>query len=424
MIDLCLFDLDNTLLRTDDLDVIRPQGVGKQADQAYAAELLHSFGDPAPRYIYAPAHLDALKARWPQMKMGIFTRAPRAYAQVLLQAAYPNMHWDVGIGYEDVAYGLWKPNGEGIRLAMQRMGIADPRRVVMVGDESADVKAAYNAGCYTVLDKASWPNDWRNWDNYKHWDALKLLPDAVIEFPRTLHQVLEDIESYALNLEWQFNNSMDDSHQPSFCEFSHIFPREVGEGNTRVKISFAGRHFSNWPSVAARLQWHALTHNIHAHKDAQQFPAQWCNSVYAYVRRTFPLLSFLDSTVTVAAIPARPGRSPRMQYFIAQLQNDFRQREPLGTTHDAVQFSTTLLSYRNGVRSHSGEHLKRVPRFENVRDHLVVTNPADVGGKDFVILDDVCTSGATLMYAHKRLMDAGARSVALFALSKNVSNVL
>ena len=59
-----------------------------------------------------------------------------------------------------------------------------------------------------------------------------------------------------------------------------------------------------------------------------------------------------------------------------------------------------------------------------MRDHLVVTNPADVGGKDFVILVDVCTSGATLMYAHKRLMDAGARSVALFALSKNVSNVL
>ncbi|MDO0787993.1 HAD hydrolase-like protein [Xanthomonas campestris pv. campestris] len=424
MFDLCLFDLDNTLVRTNDLEDIRPKGVGKQGDIAYAAELRQRFGDPALRYIYAPEHLNALKARWPDMKMGIFTRAPRAYADVVVGSAYPHFKWDVGVCYDDVPPGLWKPNGEGIRMAMRSMGIVAPQSVVMVGDESADVKAAYNAGCYTVLDKAAWPDDWRQWDNTKHWDALKLLPDAVLGFPKTLHQVLEDIEAYALPLEWEFNNSLGRARHPSFELINHFYPHEMGEGKVPVKISVAGRHFSEYASLQSRRAWHALTQSLHANKTSQVFPVQWCNTVNAFVRDSFPALLLLNQSVTVAAIPARPTRPPRLQYFVEQLRQYFLQRPALGPNHGAVQFSNALLSYRDGVKSQSGDHLNRLQRFENVRDHLVVTDPANVRGRDFVIIDDVCTTGATLMYAHKRLKEAGARNVVLLALSKNVSDVL
>lgn len=423
MFDLCLFDLDNTLLRTDDLEDIRRQGVGQQGNAFYKAELSRRFGQPAARYIYTPAHLGALKSRWPQMKFGIFTRSPEVYATALLSAAYPGFNWEAGAAYEMVPKGCHKPNGWGIRACMRQVGVADPSRVVMVGDESADVKASYNAGCYVVLDKSSWPH--MRWDGRKHWDALALIPDAVIDGPDELFFVLNDIEAYAPHLEWAFNKSCDVSRQPRFSSVNHFYPRELGEPEkAKEEIHSAGRHFSEYKSLDDRRAWHVLTHNIHAHKEVQVFPPQWCQTVYEFIRKSFPLLSLLNQSVTVAAIPPRPGRLPRLQHFIAQLRSDFMGRSPLGGTHEAVKFSTDLLAYTDGVRSHSRERLNGLERFENVREHLIVTNPASAQGRDFVIIDDVCTSGATLMYAKKRLVEAGARNVSLLALSKNVSDVL
>jgi len=423
MFDLCLFDLDNTLLRTDDLEDIRTRGVEQQSSPAYKTELLRRIGDPVNRFIYTPAHLTALRARWPQMKFALFTRSPEAYAVTLDGVAYPDFNWDTGVVYETVPRGCHKPNGWGIRECMRQCGIVDPRRVVMVGDEAVDVKSAYHAGCWAVLDKASWPRG--NWDGRKHWGALELVPDAVIGGPDELYAVLADIEAYAPHLEWEFNGSQDSSHQSRFSSVNHFYPREVGEPDrAKEEIHSAGRHFSDYESLDSRRIWHALTHNIHMHKEAQVFPVQWCNTVYSFVRKRFPYLRLSNQSVTIAAIPQRPLRLPRMQYFVAQLQRDFGGRASLGMTHDAVHFSTTLLSYGQGVRSQSGDHLGRVDRFMNVRDHLFVTDPASVRGRDFVIIDDVCTSGATLMYAKKRLIEAGARNVQLLALSRNISEIL
>lgn len=423
MFDLCLFDLDNTLLRTDDLNEIRLRGVAEKDDPAYRAELLRQIGSPSERYIYTPAHLADLKARWPKMKFGIFTRSPYAYAQALNNLAYPSFPWDAAVTYENTPKGFHKPNGWGINECMRRVGIDEPRRVVMVGDEAVDVKAAYHAGAWVVLDKSSWPH--MSWDGRKHWGALELIPDAIITGPDELALVLSDIEAYAPHLEWELNESLDDSHQARFSSNNHFYPREVGEPEKAMeKINSAGRHFSEYASLDNRRAWHALTKSIHLHKESSSFPVHWCNTVYAFVRKSFPLLSFASQSITIAAIPARPGRVPRMQHFIEQLRDYFQARRALGRTHSAIQFSTNLLSYAAGVRSQSGEHLNRIERFENVRDHLVVTDPESVRGRNFVIIDDVCTSGATLMYAKKRLMQAGALDVQLLALSKNVSEIL
>ena len=346
------------------------------------------------------------------MKFALFTRSPEAYAVTLDGVAYPDFNWDTGVVYETVPRGCHKPNGWGIRECMRQFGIVDPKRVVMVGDEAVDVKSAYHAGCWAVLDKASWPH--MKWDYKKHWSALELVPDAVIDGADELIAVLADIEAYAPHLEWHFNDSMDESRQSRFAPVNHFYPREVGEPDkAKEEIHSAGRHFSGYESLDKRRAWHALTQSIHLHKEAQVFPVQWCNAVYSFVRKKFPLLRFLNQSVTIAAIPPRPLRLPRMQHFVAQLQGHFVGRNPLGKTHEAVQFSANLLSYKHGVRSQSGDHLGRVERFTNVRDHLFVTDPASVRGKDFVIIDDVCTSGATLMYAKKRLIEAGARNVQL-----------
>ena len=68
------------------------------------------------------------------------------------------------------------------------------------------------------------------------------------------------------------------------------------------------------------------------------------------------------------------------------------------------------------------------PRFPgrfNVRDHLIVHEKAVVAkGGHFLIIDDVSTTGSTLIYADKYLKEAGATLVTCFSIAMNVSNVL
>lgn len=54
------------------------------------------------------------------------------------------------------------------------------------------------------------------------------------------------------------------------------------------------------------------------------------------------------------------------------------------------------------------DHRKRE---QNVRDCFAATNPKRIQGADIVLIDDVTTTGATLLEARKTLLNAGARSV-------------
>jgi ComF family protein len=56
--------------------------------------------------------------------------------------------------------------------------------------------------------------------------------------------------------------------------------------------------------------------------------------------------------------------------------------------------------------------LDRVERLANVAGAFVVAKPAAVKGRDVILVDDVCTTGATLRAVSRALRDAGAASVA------------
>lgn len=60
----------------------------------------------------------------------------------------------------------------------------------------------------------------------------------------------------------------------------------------------------------------------------------------------------------------------------------------------------------------------------NVRDHLFVRAPDAVAGKKFLVIDDVSTTGATLLYAMKYLLEAQARSVDCFSIAQTISDPL
>jgi len=61
--------------------------------------------------------------------------------------------------------------------------------------------------------------------------------------------------------------------------------------------------------------------------------------------------------------------------------------------------------------------LGRAERFSNLKDAFVCRDSALVRGKKIILIDDVCTTGATLGECKKVLMSAGAAKVAALVLA-------
>lgn len=70
---------------------------------------------------------------------------------------------------------------------------------------------------------------------------------------------------------------------------------------------------------------------------------------------------------------------------------------------------------------HTGSQVKtasRWERLENIQGAFAVTCPDLVAGRHIVLVDDVCTTGATLDACARVLKDAGAQSVLAIALAR------
>ena len=67
---------------------------------------------------------------------------------------------------------------------------------------------------------------------------------------------------------------------------------------------------------------------------------------------------------------------------------------------------------------HAQHNLTRKERFENVKGAFV--SKKEVSGKRIVLVDDICTTGATFVEASKSLYEAGALDVKCFSLSKKL----
>jgi len=419
MFELCLFDLDDTLVRTEDLQNIR-EGGKNNASEEYALRLREALAtrSKGDRHVYSPALLDKIRVNFPDLKLGVFTRAPRSYASTVLDWAYPSFKWDIVVAYEDVK--RRKPHGEGIDLAMQEFGILSNEHLpatMLVGDNSWDIRSAYNCGCIAVLDKSAWPSTRRS----EHWRALELVPDAIITAPEELLDVLASPEGFLPELERVVDGNVPRKGKPRFDKLGHFVAKAAGGDNTSHQIHICGRLFPHYESVVFRQQSHELTRSIEDNKNSEIFPVEWISTVRTFIMDQYPAF-FGAVNIKVAVVPHRPERTPRLEHFLAQLEASLREN-PIAkrnvTTHPG------LLAYKNGVKSQHGEHLGRDDRFINVRDHLFVQTPEQIQpNASFLIIDDVVTTGASLIYAHKYLKDAGAINVKCLAIAKNVGDVL
>lgn len=411
MLELCLFDLDNTLVKTDDLKEVR-EACKNNADLTRLTALNGLIRLDANRRIYSLLFLKSVREKFPNLKLGIFTRAPRSYTNAVLTWAYPGFTWDVVVSYEDVK--PTKPYGNGVHLAMGLVGIERTERVVLIGDTDVDVKAGYNAGCLVAVDKQAWPFRYLN----EHWRALDLMPDAVIENQHQVLELLGDHRPFLPNLERLLEGgALTQSRR--YVTVGYFVPREAEEDRQRYAISLAGRSFSRHAAVELRREDSLLSSSIEDNKSSTEFPAVWIEAVRDFIGLTFRAL-YRARDMVVTVIPHRPDRQPRLEMLLAQLAASL-EAAPLKVNVSCVP---DLLAYSAGVRSNHNEHLTRVQRFENVRNHLVVNLPqVAAGNSTIIVIDDVVTTGASLIYAQKRLETAGAKDVHLLGLGKNVGDI-
>lgn len=411
MFELCLFDLDDTLVRTSDLDEVRRAGKN-DSSAGYLARLTNALGKIAPRLIYPESLLKEIKAANPGMRLGVFTRSPRSYASLVLQKAYPNTQWDVLIAYEDVEW--TKPRGHGVHAAMKKLKISDPASVVLVGDNDVDVCAAYHAGSAIVVDRSAWPYT----NTRDHWDALGHVPDAFISKPHDLLDFLDSPERHLPELERLLAGALA-GPTARFDEIGHFKPWGFGGPSARTPISVCGRSFSNHKSVTRRHEGHALTASIEDNKESTEFPDEWVEAVLTFAKKRYPLLLWTGRLV-ITVIPHRPGREPRLEHFLKQLSDAVSSSRRLRN----VVIEPELLAFKDGVRSQHGDMLGQTERFENVRDHLYVNRPDLVNSKShYLVIDDVTTTGASLIYAHEYLLAAGAQNAACLSITKNIGDL-
>lgn len=414
MFKICLFDLDDTLVRTEDLKDVR-EACKNNAEAKNLKAVKAGLEAHAGRHIYSPELLRKIRKNYPKLKLGVFTRSPRSYVKTVLPWAYPGFAWDIVVAYEDVD--RTKPYGEGIDQAMAEFGVSYLNEVMLVGDADVDIRSAYNCGCIAVLDKSAWPK-MKRWE---HWKALELVADAIIDAPDELLAVLAEPDTFLPELERLLEGEEDRAGGPRFDKLGHFVPRELGGDKTSYPVYVCGRSFTNYESLKFRRRWHELTQSIEDHKEADEFSEHWIDAIRSFIAAEFRTF-FAPSNVIVTAVPHRPGRKARLEVLLGQLQQSLAEK-PIKKCN--VTVAPGLLGFKDEVKSQHNDHLNHHQRFENVRDHLEVRSPGFLkGGKSVLVLDDVVTTGASLIYATIYLREAGASAVTCLAIAKSISDVI
>ena len=271
---LCLFDLDQTLLRTEDLEEdFRGSGNLDAWPPSRVRRLEARFRSRVDRHVYSHEQLDALRRRFPDTRWGVFTRAPRQYASLLLSWAYPRLDWSCLVAREDVRH--TKPAGEGVRTAMAACGVRSLDQVMLVGDGVPDVRAGYDAGCWSVLDRHSWARR----GSRDHVPALALVPDALVDGLASLEACLADPHGVLPELEYQL--LVDAVGRPEAR-----FDRVYHEGLTRkekVLITTMGRYFVDANYRTPDGAPHTLSRQIRHYKSADRFPTAWIRAIRTYL---------------------------------------------------------------------------------------------------------------------------------------------
>ncbi|QXW44855.1 HAD hydrolase-like protein [Pseudomonas amygdali] len=416
MFELVIFDLDNTLALTDDLEVFRGASNLGNKDQAYKSRLITEI-KKKNRRLLSSDFFDDLKDSIPNLKLAVFTKSPRTYACTVLNEVYSDVDWESIVAFEDVKN--TKPAPDGIFLAAKACGVTNRESVVIVGDDLGDVEAAYHAGVRVVLAElhGAPPN----------YEAKKRIPDASVVKQKTLIEAILDIGQKLPVLERLVEGvQADNKFFGRVCRAGHFPPRAVEETKLPLQVISLGRLFTEHKSIRQRREWHKLTNEIVKFKSTDNFPIEWAECIRdtideqarSHRMKEGAKNSLKKYKVVITTAPSKKNRPPRMENFLKLIGSVL---EELPLSNSTVEVNANMFEFSHEAKSHHGEHLTMIQRYENVRDCLSVTDYADFKNKLVFLIDDVVTTGATLYYMDKYSRANGAEEVFCISLAHTIS---
>ncbi|MDI3374453.1 MULTISPECIES: HAD hydrolase-like protein [Pseudomonas] len=415
MFDLVIFDLDNTLASSDDLEEFRGRAyLGKQS-QSYKDRLVAKIGAQERRLLSA-GFFEDLQDGNPDIKLAVFTKSPREYANIVLEEVYPEIDWDSVVAFEDVEH--TKPAPDGILKIAKECGITECESVVLVGDDLGDIESAYSAGIRVILAEVM--------GKVPNYDARKRIPDASVVKEKTVYDAIVNIEQKLPVLEKLVEvGESDDRFFGRVCRIGHFPPKAIEDSRTPLQVISLGRLFTEHKALKNRREWHTLTDEIIAYKDTDNFPEDWAKCVRGaineqikgYRERKGASHMFKRYNVLITVAPTKAERPPRMENFLELIGSECDEH-PL--SNSSVEIAPEAFEFSAEARSHHGEHLTQIQRFENVRDCLSVGD-TEFEGKLVFLIDDVVTTGATLYYMDKYSRENGAQEVFCISLAHTIS---
>jgi ComF family protein len=133
---------------------------------------------------------------------------------------------------------------------------------------------------------------------------------------------------------------------------------------------------------------------------------------HTYIKdRTRHGLSLFAANPIVISVPMTPRRLNWRGFNQSELiAHRIAAMYHMGERHDILKRTGRALQQARTTHRHE--------RFENIAGHFECAAPDAVRGRDILIVDDVCTTGATLNECARVLKSSGARAVAALVLAR------
>ena len=204
-------------------------------------------------------------------------------------------------------------------------------------------------------------------------------------------------------------------------DFEYIDPTEKWRIGTFPHeswlITSLGRYIPINSPYTRRKDWHHLNKLIYSIKNARYFP----EAVILAIRDAINTYTYCDEKpLIVTVIPHKFGRSPHMACLLKQLSNS-HNRESINKAYNFT-FVTDMFYYDAEAPSFHINKMSRRERFESNQRNLHLTDEYNVFLRNVIVLDDVVTSGSTLIRAADLLDSQDSCIPALIAIAKTISS--
>jgi len=398
--DAIIFDLDNTLIASDRLKVFRGRknlNLSKYSLETNLVEKLKR----CHLFIDQDFIVNIIK-EFPSMKLGILTRAPRAYTNCILEEKYPNVNWDCVFSYEDLN-GNVKPSPYGLYKIADLFQINDLRKILLVGDETTDIISSYQAGGTSVLFTACWERN----KTKANWDSEQLIPDGIVNNKEQLFDFIANPYGHKPALE---SLSMQEKISTVNVRIVYRWDRFLKRSQ---KIYVFGRYFTK-SSGKYNFEISAINHKLTA--DILSFKNGIRIDYFSECFANYLIETWCKKRVEniyISPIPKKQMGSCHMENFIDALSEKM-------SNYPNLSFKKDLLYFKPNAKSN--KNLSAEERSKNIRENLMITNKTLINNKTIIIIDDILTTGATMQYASYYLQQAGA-TVFCLALANSISGV-